>query len=88
MVFNPDYVLIFLSSMLLAFLFLYHWKRKRLYELAAKIPGPKTTLILGNVFDARSFVPRDFQKYLFQTFKELVHVTLFAFFFYNFHLIL
>lgn len=70
MVFNPDYVLIFLSSMLLAFLFLYHWKRKRLYELAAKIPGPKTTLILGNVFDARSFVPRDFQKYLFQTFKE------------------
>jgi hypothetical protein len=65
-----EYWIIFFSSTLLAFLFLYHWKRRRLYELAAKIPGPPTTPILGNVFDGGSFVPRDLQKFLFKTFKE------------------
>ncbi|KAL1464427.1 hypothetical protein WDU94_004076 [Cyamophila willieti] len=72
---NYETLIIFLGSALLAFLFLYHWKRRRLYELASKIPGPRTTAILGNVFDARSFAPRDFQKYLFKIFKE--HNTLF-----------
>lgn len=35
----------------LAYYLAYSWRRRRMYELAAKIPGPKGVPVIGNVFD-------------------------------------
>lgn len=64
-----ELLLVLLVFICLSALLQFHWKRRRLYRMAAKIPGPKNFPLIGS---AHLFAGSTFSNNIYSLFKIVV----------------